>query len=52
MHQTMGVVSNFIVQALQNQDMRTRQSNKKFQYVDLVEGMIRLMNSKNSLLDL
>jgi UDP-glucuronate decarboxylase len=49
----MGVVSNFIVQALQNQDMRTRQSNKKFQYVDdLVEGMIRLMNSKDSLLDL
>ena len=46
------VVSNFIVQALQNQDITVYgQGNqtRSFQYVDdLVEGMIRLMNSKDS----
>jgi UDP-glucuronate decarboxylase len=50
------VVSNFIVQALQNQDITVYgQGNqtRSFQYVDdLVEGMIRLMNSKIVLLDL
>jgi nucleoside-diphosphate-sugar epimerase len=48
-------VSNFIVQAF-NQDITVYgQGNqtRSFQYVDdLVEGMIRLMNSKDSLLDL
>lgn len=46
------VVSNFIVQALQNQDITVYgQGNqtRSFQYVDdLVEGMIRLMDSKDS----
>ncbi|RYJ53323.1 SDR family oxidoreductase [Flavobacterium petrolei] len=46
------VVSNFIVQALQNQDITIYgQGNqtRSFQYVDdLIEGMIRLMNSKDS----
>ena len=46
------VVSNFIVQALQNQDITVYgQGNqtRSFQYVDdLIEGMIRLMNSKDS----
>jgi UDP-glucuronate decarboxylase len=41
------VVSNFIVQALQNQDITIYgkgQQTRSFQYVDdLVEGMIRLM---------
>ncbi len=45
------VVSNFIVQALQNQDITIYgQGNqtRSFQYVDdLVEGMIRLMNSRD-----
>jgi UDP-glucuronate decarboxylase len=43
------VVSNFIVQALQNQDITIYgdgQQTRSFQYVDdLVEGMIRLMNT-------
>lgn len=43
------VVSNFIVQALQNKDITVYgegQQTRSFQYVDdLVEGMIRLMNS-------
>ncbi len=43
------VVSNFIVQALQNQDITIYgegQQTRSFQYVDdLVEGMIRMMNS-------
>jgi UDP-glucuronate decarboxylase len=46
------VVSNFIVQALQNQDITVYgQGNqtRSFQFIDdLVEGMIRLMNSKDS----
>jgi UDP-glucuronate decarboxylase len=46
------VVSNFIVQALQNKDITIYgQGNqtRSFQYVDdLIEGMIRLMNSKDS----
>jgi UDP-glucuronate decarboxylase len=46
------VVSNFIVQALQNQDITVYgkgNQTRSFQYVDdLVEGMIRLMNSKDS----
>lgn len=46
------VVSNFIVQALHNQDITVYgQGNqtRSFQYVDdLVEGMIRLMNSSDS----
>jgi UDP-glucuronate decarboxylase len=46
------VVSNFNVQALQNQDITVyRQGNqtRNFQYVyNLVEGMIRLMNSRDS----
>jgi UDP-glucuronate decarboxylase len=45
------VVSNFIVQALQNQDITVYgQGNqtRSFQYVDdLVEGMIKLMNSRD-----
>ena len=45
------VVSNFIVQALQDQDITIYgQGNqtRSFQYVDdLVEGMIRLMNSRD-----
>lgn len=43
------VVSNFIVQALHNQDITIYgegQQTRSFQYVDdLVEGMIRMMNS-------
>lgn len=43
------VVSNFIVQALQNQDITiygTGEQTRSFQYVDdLVEGMIRMMNT-------
>ena len=46
------VVSNFIVQALKNQDITIYgkgNQTRSFQYVDdLVEGMIRLMNSKDS----
>ncbi len=45
------VVSNFIVQALQNQDITIYgegNQTRSFQYVDdLVEGMIRLMNSRD-----
>ncbi|UAM96751.1 SDR family oxidoreductase [Polaribacter litorisediminis] len=45
------VVSNFIMQALQNQDITMYGDGKQtrsFQYVDdLVEGMIRLMNSRD-----
>ncbi len=43
------VVSNFIVQALQNKDLTiygSGEQTRSFQYVDdLVEGMIRMMNS-------
>lgn len=43
------VVSNFIIQALKNQDITIYgdgQQTRSFQYVDdLVEGMIRMMNS-------
>lgn len=46
------VVSNFIVQALQNQDITVYgkgQQTRSFQYVDdLVEGMIRMMGSPDS----
>ena len=46
------VVSNFIVQALQNQDITIYgegQQTRSFQYVDdLVEGMIRMMASPDS----
>lgn len=45
------VVSNFIVQALKNQDITIYgdgQQTRSFQYVDdLIEGMIKLMNSRN-----
>lgn len=45
------VVSNFIVQALQNHDITVYgkgNQTRSFQYVDdLVEGMIRLMNSRD-----
>lgn len=45
------VVSNFIVQALQNKDITVYgegNQTRSFQYVDdLVEGMIRLMGSRN-----
>lgn len=46
------VVSNFIVQALQNQDITIYgkgEQTRSFQYVDdLVEGMIRTMNTDDS----
>ena len=46
------VVSNFIVQALQNRDITIFGDGKQtrsFQYVDdLIEGMIRMMNSEDS----
>ncbi|MBK5203044.1 MAG: SDR family oxidoreductase [Prolixibacteraceae bacterium] len=46
------VVSNFIVQALQNKDITIYgdgTQTRSFQYVDdLVEGMIRMMNSEDS----
>jgi UDP-glucuronate decarboxylase len=46
------VVSNFIVQALQNKDITVFGDGKQtrsFQYVsDLVEGMIRMMNTDKS----
>ena len=46
------VVSNFIVQALQNQDITVYgkgEQTRSFQYVDdLVEGMIRTMNTDRS----
>ncbi len=45
------VVSNFIIQALQNNDITVYgngQQTRSFQYVDdLVEGMIRMMNTPN-----
>jgi UDP-glucuronate decarboxylase len=45
------VVSNFIIQALQNKDITVYGDGKQtrsFQYVDdLVEGMIRMMNTDN-----
>ena len=45
------VVSNFIVQALKNEDITIYgdgSQTRSFQYVDdLVEGMIRMMNNKN-----
>jgi UDP-glucuronate decarboxylase len=46
------VVSNFIVQALNNEDLTIYGDGKQtrsFQYVDdLIEGMIRMMNTDNS----
>ncbi len=46
------VVSNFIVQALQNKDITIYgdgQQTRSFQYIDdLIEGMIRTMNSDDS----
>ena len=48
------VVSNFIVQALQNKDITIYgdgSQTRSFQYVDdLVEGMIRMMNTEKSFL--
>ena len=48
------VVSNFIVQALNNQDITVYgkgEQTRSFQYVDdLVEGMIRLMNTDDSII--
>ncbi|HPH16735.1 MAG TPA: SDR family oxidoreductase, partial [Bacteroidales bacterium] len=48
------VVSNFIVQALQNKDITIYgdgSQTRSFQYVDdLLEGMIRMMNSEKSFL--
>jgi len=48
------VVSNFIVQALQNQDITIYgegQQTRSFQYIDdLVEGMIRMMASNDQFL--
>lgn len=45
------VVSNFIVQALQNKDITVfgmGEQTRSFQYVDdLIEGMIKMMNNKN-----
>lgn len=47
------VVSNFIVQALNNQDITVYgkgEQTRSFQYVDdLVEGMVRLMNTDDSI---
>ena len=47
------VVSNFIIQALKNEDITIFGDGKQtrsFQYVDdLVEGMIRMMNADNSI---
>ena len=48
------VVSNFIVQALKGQDITifgTGEQTRSFQYVDdLVEGMVRMMNTDNSII--
>ena len=48
------VVSNFIIQALRNEDITIYgdgQQTRSFQYVDdLVEGMIRMMNTKDEFL--
>lgn len=48
------VVSNFIVQALQDQDITiygTGQQTRSFQYIDdLVEGMLRMMNTPDDFL--
>lgn len=48
------VVSNFIVQSLTNKDITifgTGQQTRSFQYVDdLIEGMIKMMNSEDSLI--
>lgn len=45
------VVSNFIIQALQNKDLTiygTGEQTRSFQYIDdLVEGMVRMMNSED-----
>jgi putative NAD dependent epimerase/dehydratase len=44
------VVSNFIMQALRNQDITiygTGEQTRSFQYIDdLVEGMIKMMNNE------
>jgi UDP-glucuronate decarboxylase len=43
------VVSNFIVQALKGKTSLSLEMDcKHAQYVDLVEGMIRMMNSDDS----
>jgi len=48
------VVSNFIVQALSNQDITVYgegEQTRSFQYVDdLIEGMVRLMNTDDSII--
>ena len=47
------VVSNFIIQALQNKDITIYgdgNQTRSFQYVDdLIEGMIRMMNTSDDL---
>ena len=48
----MVLVSNFIVQALKGEDITiygTGEQSRSFQYVDdLVEGIIRMMNTENN----
>lgn len=48
------VVSNFIVQALKNNDITiygTGNQTRSFQYVDdLIEGMVRMMNTDDSII--
>ncbi|GHV10377.1 NAD-dependent dehydratase [Bacteroidia bacterium] len=48
------VVSNFIIQALKNEDITIfgdGRQTRSFQYVDdLIEGMIRMMNTNNSII--
>ena len=47
------VVSNFIIQALQNKDITiygTGSQTRSFQYIDdLIEGMIRMMGTDNTI---
>lgn len=49
------VVSNFLIQALKNDDITiygTGEQTRSFQYIDdLVEGMIRMMNTGDDLPD-
>lgn len=49
------VVSNFLIQALKNDDITiygTGEQTRSFQYIDdLVEGMIRMMNTGDDLSD-
>lgn len=49
------VVSNFLIQALKNDDITiygTGEQTRSFQYIDdLVEGMIRMMNTGDDFTD-